>query len=48
MAPLAQSNLQHGQDIFSSESEHVEIPFDHVEHIQQGVWHLPQSFQLTS
>ena len=36
MTPLAQSNLEHGQDIISSELEHVETPFDHVEHMQQG------------
>ena len=36
MTPLAQSNLEHGQDIVSSELEHVETPVDHVEHIQQG------------
>ena len=36
MTPLAQSNLEHGQDIISSELEHVETPFDHDEYIQQG------------
>ena len=34
MTLLAQSNLEHGQDIVSSKSEHVETPVDHVEHIQ--------------
>ena len=33
MTPLAQSNLEHGQEIVSSKSEHVETPIDHVEHI---------------
>ena len=36
MTPLAQSNLEHGQDFVVSELEHVETPVDHVEHIQQG------------
>ena len=36
MTPLAQSNLEHGQDIVSSRIEHVEIPVDHVSNIQQG------------
>ena len=37
MTPLAQSNLEHGQgEIVSSESEHVETPVDHDEHLQQG------------
>ena len=36
MAPLAQSNLKHGQDIVSSKIEHVETPADHAIDIQQG------------
>ena len=36
MTPLAHSNLEHGQDIISSESEHVETPVDHDEYIQQA------------
>ena len=36
MIPLGQSNLEHGQDIVSAKSESIEIPVDHVEHIQQG------------
>ena len=36
MTPLAQSNLEHGQDIISSKIEHVETPVDHVSDIQQG------------
>ena len=34
--PLAQSNLEHRQDIASSKSGHIEILVDHVEHLQQG------------
>ena len=41
MTPLAQSNLEHGQDIASSEMEYVETPVDHVEHIQQGIMAPP-------
>ena len=36
MTPLTQSNLEHGQDIVSSELEQIETPVDHVEHTQQG------------
>ena len=36
MIPLAQSNLEHGQDIVSSKTEHGETPVDHVSDIQQG------------
>ena len=36
MTPLAQSNLEHGQDIVSSKIEHAETPVDHVSDIQQG------------
>ena len=36
MTPLAQSNLEHGQDIESSKVEHAETPVDHVSNIQQG------------
>ena len=36
MTLSAQSNLEHMQDIVSSELEHVETPVDHVEYIQQG------------
>ena len=35
MTPLAHFNLEHGQDIISSELEHVETPVDHDEYIQQ-------------
>ena len=35
MTPLAQSNLEHGQDIVSSKTEHVETPVDHVSDTQQ-------------
>ena len=36
MTPLAQSNLEHGQDIVSSKVEHAETPVDHASNIQQG------------
>ena len=38
MTPLAQSNLEHGQEIISSKFEHVDTPVDHADHIdkQQG------------
>ena len=36
MTPLAQSNLEHGQDIVSSKVEHAETPVDHVSNIQKG------------
>ena len=38
MTPLAQSNLEHGQENISSDLEHVDTPVDHVDHndIQQG------------
>ena len=38
MTPLAQSNLEHGQENISSNLEHVSIPVDHVDSIdkQQG------------
>ena len=38
MTPLAQSNLEHGQENISSKFEHVDTPVDHVDHIdiQQG------------
>ena len=36
MIPLAQSNLEHGQDIVNSDTEHVEIPVDHDNYLQQG------------
>ena len=38
MTPLAQSNLEHGQENISSKLEHVDTPVDHVDHIniQQG------------
>ena len=36
MTPLAQSNLEHGQDIVSSKVEHAEIPDDHANNLQQG------------
>ena len=36
MTSLAQSNLEHGQDIFSSKIEHVETPVNHVSDTWQG------------
>ena len=36
MTPLAQSNLEHGQENISSKFEHVDTPVDHVD-IQQGI-----------
>ena len=36
VTPIAQSNLEHGQDIISSDSEHVETPVVHADDIQQG------------
>ena len=36
MTPLAQSNLEHGQDFIVPELEHVETPVHHVEYTQQG------------
>ena len=38
MTPLAQSNIEHGQENISSDLEHVDIPVDHVDLIdkQQG------------
>ena len=47
MTPLAQSNLEHGQDIVSSKIEHVETPVGHVSDTQQGSMSPPQPFQLT-
>ena len=35
MTPLAQSNLEHGQENIGSKSEHVDTPVDHID-IQQG------------
>ena len=32
MTPLALSNLEHGQEIISSNFEHVDTPVDHVDH----------------
>ena len=34
--PLAQPDIEHGQDIVSSESEPIETPVDHVEPVEQG------------
>ena len=31
MTPLAQSNLEHGQENISSDLEHVSTPVDHVD-----------------
>ena len=36
MTPLAQSDVEHGQDIVSSKSEPTETPVDHVEFVEQG------------
>ena len=35
MTPLAQPDIEHGQDIVSSKSEPIETPVDHVEHVEQ-------------
>ena len=48
MTPSAQSNLEHGQDVIVSKSEHVETPGNHESIQHEGVYHLPQPFQLTS
>ena len=44
MTPLAQSNLDHGQEHSSSNIEHVNLPVDHVDSIdrQQGSMAPPQ------
>ena len=46
MTPLAQSNLQHGQEDSSSNIEHVNLPVDHVDSIdrQQGTMAPPTAF----
>ena len=36
MTPLAQSDMEHGQDFISSKSEPIETPVDHVELVEQG------------
>ena len=42
MTPLAQPDIEHGQDIVSSKSEPIETPLDHVETCRsKGVWYLP-------
>ena len=33
MTPLAQSNLEHGQENLSSKFEHVDTPVHHVDHV---------------
>ena len=43
---LQTSNLEHGQDIVSSELEHVETPVDHVEYIQQGSMAPPSAISM--
>ena len=45
MTPLAQSNLEHGQEYISSKFEHVDTPVEHVDHIdiQQGSMAPPTS-----
>ena len=46
MTPLAQSNLEHGQEHSSSNIEHVNLPVDHVDSIdrQQGSIAPPTAF----
>ena len=46
MTPLAQSNLEHGQEHSSSNTEHVDPPVDHVNSIdsQQGSMAPPTAF----
>ena len=46
MTPLAQSNLEHGQENISSDNEHVNLPVDHVDFIdrQQGSMAPPTAF----
>ena len=36
MTPLAQPDIEHGQDSVSSKSEPIETPVDHVEPVEQG------------
>ena len=45
MTPLAQSNLEHGQENVSSDFEHVDTPVDHASHndIQQGSMAPPRA-----
>ena len=33
MTPLAQSNLEHGQEVNSSNIEHEKLPVDHVNYV---------------
>ena len=46
MTPLAQSNLEHGQEHSSSNVEHVDFPDDHVNSVnrQQGSMEPPTAF----
>ena len=46
MSPLAQSNLEHGQENISSDLEHVNTPVDHVDSNdkQQGSMAPPTAF----
>ena len=46
MTPLAQSNLEHGQDEICSDFEHASSPVDHVDSvdIQQGSMAPPTAF----
>ena len=49
MTPLAQSNIEHGEDEICSDFEHASTPVDHVDSIySKGVWYLPQPFHLTN
>ena len=46
MTPLAQSNIEHGQEVQSSNIEHERLPDDHVKIIdsQQGSMAPPTAF----
>ena len=41
MTPLAQLDVEHGQDSVSSKSEPIETPVDHVKSIEQGSMAFP-------
>ena len=46
MTPLAQSNIEHGQEDSSSNIEHINLPVDHVDSVdrQQGSMAPPTAF----
>ena len=50
MTPLAQYNLEYGQENVSSDFEHVDTPLIMLMILtySKGVWHLPQPFHLTN